>query len=692
MAIKRIQIRRGTTQEWEDVNPVLSDGEFGLEYLSNGNRKLKLGDGILQWNDLNYFIDKQYLLDLIAEASNTETDEKINDLDTLTQSIVNSISEIDNILTDNTNTISTLLGNDDTQDSRLDALENDNQAITSDIENINDRVSDIESQNITARLSLVETKNTVQDSTLLSINNKDAQQDGRIDSLEAGTTTVIESISTIQGAANDLSDRIISVESAQGTINGNIQQLQNKNTEQDSLFSALNQKNTEQDGRLLSLESVKDNQTDDIETINEKDNEQDGRITALETGLDNETTTRENNLSEESTARENADTDLQNQINVTNEDLTTETTNRANADTTLQNQINTISGNLITETNNRTTNDTDLQSQINTISGNLTTETTNRTEADTSLQNQITANLSSFQSHELNTENPHGVSKEQVGLGNVNNTSDIDKPVSTAQQEAITTALTESKSYTDTQIEATVSGTLHYMGSVATFADLPVTNNMFDFWAVLDEGKGYYWFNDEWNILDFSLDLSSYYQRNETDTLLQTKVDKEEGKGLSKNDFTDSYVQMIQALAGDLRVFHDGIAYQSDAYEDILVTRYMFKSDLSVTNSAMSITFDGLIFQAKATSESNLRTEIAAASGTVQATVRRNSFYNANTDGQTAQQVNYTTAFQTIDSTIYVDSNDYSIYQVFVNNHWWEINLWPANKKSVVLMSLERRL
>lgn len=34
-------------------------------------------------------------------------------------------------------------------------------------------------------------------------------------------------------------------------------------------------------------------------------------------------------------------------------------------------------------------------------------------------------------------ENPHGTDKEQVGLGNADNTADIDKPVSTAQQAAI---------------------------------------------------------------------------------------------------------------------------------------------------------------------------------------------------------------------------------------------------------------
>lgn len=39
--------------------------------------------------------------------------------------------------------------------------------------------------------------------------------------------------------------------------------------------------------------------------------------------------------------------------------------------------------------------------------------------------------------------NPHQVSKQQIGLGNVDNTSDADKPVSTAQREAIDTAKAE---------------------------------------------------------------------------------------------------------------------------------------------------------------------------------------------------------------------------------------------------------
>ena len=42
--------------------------------------------------------------------------------------------------------------------------------------------------------------------------------------------------------------------------------------------------------------------------------------------------------------------------------------------------------------------------------------------------------------HKNNSSNPHSVTKEQVGLSNVDNTADLDKPVSNATQSAIITA------------------------------------------------------------------------------------------------------------------------------------------------------------------------------------------------------------------------------------------------------------
>lgn len=53
---------------------------------------------------------------------------------------------------------------------------------------------------------------------------------------------------------------------------------------------------------------------------------------------------------------------------------------------------------------------------------------------------RITAIGSTLSAHITNKSNPHNVTKSQVGLGNVDNTSDIDKPVSTKQAVAIKVA------------------------------------------------------------------------------------------------------------------------------------------------------------------------------------------------------------------------------------------------------------
>ena len=49
----------------------------------------------------------------------------------------------------------------------------------------------------------------------------------------------------------------------------------------------------------------------------------------------------------------------------------------------------------------------------------------------------LDATLQEMGAHKASTDNPHGVTKTQVGLGNVDNTSDANKPVSTAQQTAL---------------------------------------------------------------------------------------------------------------------------------------------------------------------------------------------------------------------------------------------------------------
>ncbi|MBR2250927.1 MAG: hypothetical protein IJ881_00590 [Neisseriaceae bacterium] len=56
------------------------------------------------------------------------------------------------------------------------------------------------------------------------------------------------------------------------------------------------------------------------------------------------------------------------------------------------------------------------------------------------ISNDNVANVSeTLKNHPGRTDNPHSVTKAQVGLGNVDNTSDMNKPVSTATQTALDT-------------------------------------------------------------------------------------------------------------------------------------------------------------------------------------------------------------------------------------------------------------
>ena len=47
----RIQLRRGSAQEWSNVNPTLAIGELGIE-IDTG--RIKIGDGVTTWNSLKY--------------------------------------------------------------------------------------------------------------------------------------------------------------------------------------------------------------------------------------------------------------------------------------------------------------------------------------------------------------------------------------------------------------------------------------------------------------------------------------------------------------------------------------------------------------------------------------------------------------------------------------------------------------
>lgn len=136
------------------------------------------------------------------------------------------------------------------------------------------------------------------------------------------------------------------------------------------------------------------------------------RNTAISAAKTELTTVINKEVSDRKAADTQVRTDLEAAVELVAEEL-------RGADTTLQN-------NITKEVNDR-------KGEVTRIEGLISDEAATRAQADTTVNAKV-------DSHIGNKSNPHGVTKAQVGLGNVNNTSDADKPVSTAQATAIADA------------------------------------------------------------------------------------------------------------------------------------------------------------------------------------------------------------------------------------------------------------
>lgn len=109
MSFAKIRPRRGTAIQWTTANPVLAEGEQGIEVpdtgVGTGAVKMKFGDGVTSWNDLPYAINTSNIVDnLLSEEVDLSLsanqgrvlNEKITDLRTSiiyhsTQVVVESV-------------------------------------------------------------------------------------------------------------------------------------------------------------------------------------------------------------------------------------------------------------------------------------------------------------------------------------------------------------------------------------------------------------------------------------------------------------------------------------------------------------------------------------------------------------------------------------------------------------------------
>lgn len=106
----------------------------------------------------------------------------------------------------------------------------------------------------------------------------------------------------------------------------------------------------------------------------------------------------------------------------------------------------------------------------------------------------------------------------------------------------------KSETYTQSEIDGMLTGAFHYKGTVATYADLPASPEVGDVYNIetadsthgIKAGDNVAWNGTAWDVLSGTMDLSAYYTSAQVDGLLDDKVDKVAGYGLSQNDLTDA--------------------------------------------------------------------------------------------------------------------------------------------------------
>ena len=187
----------------------------------------------------------------------------------------------------------------------------------------------------------------------------------------------------------------------------------------------------------------------------------------------------------------------------------------------------------------------------------------NTSDLDKPISNATQAALdvldTSLDTHIADKTNPHNVTKEQLGLGNVENTADKDKPVSDAVQNVLDTKVDKiigkglsTNDFTNEDKSKLDNSMSNRKLSTEEINEL-TSKNVGDLIYNITINKYVYWNGTSWEEVG-DTDLSNYVTKDELeamDALVDTKVDKVAGKELSSNDFTDEYKGILDNPWGE---------------------------------------------------------------------------------------------------------------------------------------------
>jgi predicted nucleic acid-binding Zn-ribbon protein len=232
-----------------------------------------------------------------------------------------------------------------------------------------------------------------------------------VTALETRASAIESDISDIETAAGTLSGRVTTAE-------GDIDALETRAGTIESAATTLSGRVTTAEGNISTLTSglaTEKGRVDAILSAADADKDSFAEIVSLINSVD---TANDNAFAGYVTSNNAAVEALDGRLDTAESDINALETRAGtieSAATTLSGRVTTAEGDIDA-----------LESRATSIEG-----------AATTLAGRVTTAEGTLSSHVAATNNPHSVTKAQVGLGNADNTSDADKPVSTAQQTAL---------------------------------------------------------------------------------------------------------------------------------------------------------------------------------------------------------------------------------------------------------------
>ena len=700
----------GTTRN-KITDIVFLDNDEALEQIENPLSSkfyyVKSSKKLMYYNGTDY--DTLNEVDVSAEdvhftstagITATNVQDAFEQIETKVNTNTTNIASAQTDIQENANNISTIqqqvssiITKNNTQDETLGQLQTNITSMQEEIQGLKDSVpTDQSFTELTNRVSAVEAKNTTQDTNIKDLQNKDKSQDTLISGLQSdvGTLqsdldTAEENISTIQGDITDIKEKDstqdTSIQALQASV-GNVESDVTKvKGDISTLQATTGQHTTDITGLKKDVSTIKDTvgtNTSDISSLKTRVATNENDIDTLQSsvkGINTNITSIEGNIDtvegsvstlQQTVSGHTTDiTDLKSKVQTNTTNITSlqgnVSTLQGNLDTvegtvgTLQTSVSGLQSSVSTNTQNIATNTQSIESiqeamastqhfrgyyqtiaeitklqghtgdfaycaedefkyvyngeqwvktdeavpdqtvEKTTIlplmNGTATIGTDNRYAAGNHVHPTDTtrASVKALEAHTTNTSNPHNVTKTQIGLGNVDNTSDLNKPISTATQTALNNKVdkvegkglstedyttTEKQklaglsNYNDTEVKADITKLQSNVGTLQSDVSTAKENISTLQEDVTGIEGNVSTLTQSVSTLDTTVDgLNTKVEGLETDvtelqgtvsdvkgtvgtlqTNLNNKVDKVQGKGLSTNDFTNAYKTKLDGL------------------------------------------------------------------------------------------------------------------------------------------------